>query len=198
MSEVKNNILLVVDAELLSNWIELVPPPKFGNTKDPDKIAAKQAEWEKGASAAALVNPAASITGDWLFEVQGANSTPKPIGGTGFKSMVDEISIFCVNEDGMPAYRVIAFDAKTILKRLSLECLAAKMVPPSPFWYYPFGAVNEVVLDPVKMLCSGCRDDISVDILCHRLGVSKPEELSLEHRLDSLKYMARCCGLGVK
>lgn len=122
----KNIRVLATTVKVKANWKEMVPPPKMGNLKDPEKIAAKQAEWEDKALKEAKKSRLASSIDTWSI---GEAS------GKGDISLGAEINkLYSSNKDIV----IFGLAGRLRISQLQLSLMQANEPPlPPEFWHFP-------------------------------------------------------------
>ena len=139
-------ILVGVTTELKPNWLDLVPGPKMGNLKDPEKIAAKEAEWQAHASTNALKR---RLTSD-IADFQVVDATGAIIaGGEG-----PEALLAAVVNNSEEHTKVIGFDIRRRLSQAAIATWASSgAYIPNTLWNFQVSSsVESKVFDPISIL----------------------------------------------
>ena len=156
-------MFLGVTRGLRSNWKLHMEGPKTGNLKDPSKIAEKEADyWSNLEAGAALAHPLAMEIQSWHTITEDG----KEAQGSALTELAANLSV---------ARGVYARKAKVIAKSLAFSLMREDDLV-FPGLYYSHAIFDtklegDMFLDPVDMLLSGMRTELSEDSVSKYLGL---------------------------
>ena len=163
--------VLGIHTTLKEGWKDLLPGPKMGNLKDPEKIKAKEEEYWATAEETAKYNPMTLTVDNWVGLTLEGNVEDQGVDPISLGKYVSHI------------HTVYGYKIRRILKAISFIGFSRAEKIPLRFWYnHPMPGLDtaEFAFDPIDMLISGIRTDVSEEDIRSMLGIPETPQDPLE------------------